>query len=316
MPDHETLLARLTDKDATAACAYAQAAAAQSRESDQFYPYLNDFASLLHHPNSLVRNRAISLLAANARWDSKDRYDDLISEFLCHITDEKPITARQCMQALPEIAAAKPDLIPRIRAALEQANFSSFRESMRPLLLKDRANALQQLAQQEMRFSPITEGELRIRPLVEEEIGAALDLAWEVFKEFEAPDYAPQGAKAFYASIHAPAYLAQLRIYGAFAGDALLGILATRSSGTHIALFFVRGAYHRQGVGKQLFLRACQESPAEQMTVNSSPYAVEIYRRLGFCETDAEQTLDGIRYTPMRCTIPRAARAKPPKPLL
>ena len=113
--------------------------------------------------------------------------------------------------------------------------------------------------------------------------------------------YAPQGVKAFFASIHDPDYLAQLRIYGAFEGDALIGILATRSGGAHIALFFVRGAYHRQGVGRQLFFRACQENSAGQMTVNSSPYAVEVYRRLGFRETDAEQTSDGIRYTPMLC---------------
>ncbi len=147
---------------------------------------------------------------------------------------------------------------------------------------------------------------MEIRELAKEEYSAALDLAWEVFGVFEAPDYAPQGTQAFYASIHDPDFLAQLRIYGAFDGDALIGILATRSGGTHIALFFVRGAYHRQGVGRQLFLRACGENPTGQMTVNSSPYAVEVYRRLGFCETDAEQTTDGIRYTPMLCETRRA----------
>ena len=35
-------------------------------------------------------------------------------------------------------------------------------------------------------------------------------------------------------------------------------------------------------------------------TVNSSPYAVEVYRHLGFVATDAEQCTDGLRYTPMR----------------
>ena len=43
----------------------------------------------------------------------------LLDEFLSHVTDVKPITARQCVAALPEIAEAKPNLIPRIRAALE-----------------------------------------------------------------------------------------------------------------------------------------------------------------------------------------------------
>ena len=35
------------------------------------------------------------------------------------------------------------------------------------------------------------------------------------------------------------------------------------------------------------------------MTVNSSPYAVKIYRALGFVEVDTEQISDGIRYIPM-----------------
>ncbi|MEA4815058.1 MAG: SufBD protein [Oscillospiraceae bacterium] len=143
MTDYEEMLARLTDKDTKSACSYAGAVAAESRESDRFYPYLDDFAALLRHKNSLVRNRAISILAANARWDSENRYDALLDEFLSHVTDEKPITARQCIQALPEIAAAKPNLIPRIRAALENADLSGYRDSMRPLIFKDIVSTLQ-----------------------------------------------------------------------------------------------------------------------------------------------------------------------------
>jgi len=35
------------------------------------------------------------------------------------------------------------------------------------------------------------------------------------------------------------------------------------------------------------------------MTVNSSPYAVKIYRALGFVEVDTEQIFDAIRYIPI-----------------
>ena len=146
------MLAGLTDKDAKSACAYADAVAAKSRESDRFYPYLGGFAALLRHKNSLVRSRAIFILAANARWDSENRYDILMDELLPHVTDEKPITARQCIQALPEIAAAKPSLIPRIRAALENADLTGYRDSMQPLLVKDIVSALQKIAQQEKKI--------------------------------------------------------------------------------------------------------------------------------------------------------------------
>lgn len=71
--------------------------------------------------------------------------DGLMDEFLRHVTDEKPITARQCIQALPEIAAARPTLTPRIRRALEHADLTGYRDSMRPLLLRDIVAVLKQL---------------------------------------------------------------------------------------------------------------------------------------------------------------------------
>ena len=99
----------------------------------------------MHHKNSLVRNRAIAILAANARWDREGKFDALLDEFLSHVTDVKPITARQCVTALPEIAEAKPELVLRIQAALEQADLSNYPDSMQPLILKDIVAALQKI---------------------------------------------------------------------------------------------------------------------------------------------------------------------------
>ena len=76
-------------------------------------------------------------------------------------------------------------------------------------------------------------------------------------------------------------------------------MIATRKNGTHIALFFVNGAHHRRGIGKRLFQAALSDCPADRMTVNSSPYAVPVYHRLGFSDISAEQTVSGIRFTPM-----------------
>lgn len=152
MNEREELLARLTDRDAKAACAYADAVVAESQESDRYSTYLDDLTALLRHKNSLVRNRAISILAANARWDSKNRYDALMDEFLSHVTDEKPITARRCVQALWSISAAKPNLIPRIQSALESADLTRYRDSMQPLILKDILNVLQEIAALEKGF--------------------------------------------------------------------------------------------------------------------------------------------------------------------
>ena len=142
--DINDCIARLTGKNAKDAYAFAQQITAESRVSDVWYPHFNDFSILLRHKNSLVRNRAISILAANARWDKKgSKFDTLLDEFLSHVTDIKSITARQCVAALPEIAEAKPELIPRIRETLEQADLSGYPDSMRTLVLKDIMAALE-----------------------------------------------------------------------------------------------------------------------------------------------------------------------------
>ena len=89
------------------------------------------------NPKSLVRNRAMHILAANAQWDEENRFDAVIADFLAHITDEKPITARQCIKALAQVGLAKPQYIPQILSALRSADLSPYRDSMRPLIEKD-----------------------------------------------------------------------------------------------------------------------------------------------------------------------------------
>lgn len=144
--DIDACIARLTGKDAKDAYAFAQQITAESRESDAWYPYFDQFAALLHHKSSLVRNRAISILVANARWDTDKIFDALLDEFLSHVTDVKPITARQCIAALPELAEAKPGFIPKIQSTLQQADLSGYPDSMQPLVLKDIMAALRELA--------------------------------------------------------------------------------------------------------------------------------------------------------------------------
>ena len=143
--DFDAYIACLTGKDAKAAYALALQITEESRVSDAWYSHFDEFAALLSHKNSLVRNRTISILAANARWDREGKFDALLDKFLSHVTDVKPITARQCVAALPEIAEAKPELAPRIRTALEQADLSSYPDSMRSLVLKDIVAALQEI---------------------------------------------------------------------------------------------------------------------------------------------------------------------------
>ena len=137
----EPVIAKLTAKDDRSACAFADQIISESQETDAWYEYFDAFASLLDHPKSLVRNRVLHILAANARWDEENRFNLIISDFLTHVTDEKPITARQCIQALAQVGQAKPQYIPMILSCLHGADLSKYKDSMRPLIEKDMEEA-------------------------------------------------------------------------------------------------------------------------------------------------------------------------------
>lgn len=133
----ENIIAKLTGKDNKYACAFADKIISESQETDEWYEYFDDFDSLLDHPKSLVRNRLLNILAANSQWDEENRFDSIISDFLKHITDEKPITARQCIKALAQVGLAKPPYIERILSSFQSADLSKYKDSMRPLIEKD-----------------------------------------------------------------------------------------------------------------------------------------------------------------------------------
>lgn len=133
----ENIISRLTSKDNKYACAIADKIISESQDTDEWYEYFDEFATLLDHPKSLVRNRVLYILAANAQWDDENRFDSIISDFLTHITDEKPITARQCIKALAQVGLAKPQYIPRILSCFYEADLSKYNDSMRPLIEKD-----------------------------------------------------------------------------------------------------------------------------------------------------------------------------------
>lgn len=101
----------------------------ESRETDAWYRELDLFAVLLSLKKSLVRNRALQILATNARWDTENRFDLIMPEFLTHITDEKPITARQCIKALSQVGREKPRYIPLILESLHTADFSKYKNT-------------------------------------------------------------------------------------------------------------------------------------------------------------------------------------------
>lgn len=137
-----------------------------------------------------------------------------------------------------------------------------------------------------------------VRHLSNREIPEAHDLAWKVFLQYESPDYSAEGTEEFRKCLHDADYLNNIEYYGAFLRDAMVGILAIRKENSHICFCFVDGRYHRKGFGRKMFKRLRMDYPGE-ITLNSSPYGLPFYLRIGFVPTSREQTVNGIRFTPM-----------------
>lgn len=118
---------------------------ALSRESDEVYPYMEQLIEKLDSENSYFRTRALALIAANAKWDTEYKIDENIDRILAHITDDKPITARQFIKDLPILAEAKPELRQDILSALRRADTLRYPLSMRPLVEGDIRDAVMEI---------------------------------------------------------------------------------------------------------------------------------------------------------------------------
>lgn len=140
------IIEALTSKNDKSACAFSEKITSESKDSNAWYAHFDEFASLLNHPNSFVRNRVIWILSSLAKWDDENRFEKILPEYLSHITDEKPITSRQCVQALSQIGNAKPTFVPAIIAALQNADLSKYKDSMRPLIEKDIQKTIHELS--------------------------------------------------------------------------------------------------------------------------------------------------------------------------
>ena len=135
----------LFDKNNNVAYKALQKLQKESEETDCVYPYMDRLSEMLDSDNSYIRTRGLTLIAYNAKWDKDYKIDEIIDKYLEHITDVKPITARQCIKLLPVVAKYKPELRTDILSALHKADISIYEDSMQPLVYKDIQKALKEI---------------------------------------------------------------------------------------------------------------------------------------------------------------------------
>lgn len=152
---------------------------------------------------------------------------------------------------------------------------------------------------------------VEIREACFEDLNEINRLVERVFDQFVAPGYSDEGVESFLRYIDLDLIRARFNqnhiIYIAENLDTkhIIGMLEIKNS-NHVSLFFVDKAYMGQNIGRMLIAAAfehCLVAGATVVTVNSSPNAVDIYKKLGFLMTEVEQVKDGIRYIPMEVRL-------------
>ena len=136
--------------------------------------------------------------------------------------------------------------------------------------------------------------------LTNKNINEVIQLIKQTFLEFVAPDYDESGINNFFKFAEDEDLLKQLVLYAALHNNKITGILAVDDKLNHICLFFVDKDFQNTGIGTSLFKRFLNESTPKVVTVNSSPFAVKVYEKLGYTATGSSQVSDGIVYIPMR----------------
>ena len=147
----------------------------------------------------------------------------------------------------------------------------------------------------------------QIRSAYRDEWEDAMALAWKTFLRFEADVYTPEGVKNFEnfitdSTLHRMFVMGAYQMFVALDGKKIVGMITLRDN-AHISLLFVDEEYHRRGIGRALIQYLANylltELQVGRVTVNSSPYVVQFYHKLGFKDLRPQEHRDGITYTPM-----------------
>ncbi|AGK96085.1 GNAT family N-acetyltransferase [Clostridium pasteurianum] len=157
----------------------------------------------------------------------------------------------------------------------------------------------------------MTKSHIAFRELHSGEEDTVCKLVIDCFNHFIAPEYPYEGVREFINYVKPDLLKERLKnisySFVALYKDEIVGAIEVRNA-NHISLLFVKKEYQRIGIAKNLLKISLDKSKniddsISEIEVNSSPYAVEIYKSMDFIETDVEQVVNGIKFIPMKLVL-------------
>jgi len=151
--------------------------------------------------------------------------------------------------------------------------------------------------------------EYEIEELKLENLEEALKVVEVTFMKFEAPDYSKDGIENFLKFANYETIKENLsrnmKIYVAKVNEKIVGLIGYRDN-SHINLLFVLEEYQNNGIARALYnlvIENCKNIGTKIITVNSSPYAHNVYLKFEFIDDNKMQEVDGIKFYPMHKEI-------------
>jgi GNAT superfamily N-acetyltransferase len=151
----------------------------------------------------------------------------------------------------------------------------------------------------------------RIRSMNPGEEVEVVNLVARSFNEYIAPDFPEEGIEEFFRYANPRALRKRSGgshfVIIAEADGTIAGMIEIREM-RHVSMLFVDKAFHRRGVGKELFRAGLDRiksegRPPKKVTVHSSRFAVPFYESLGFVRSGEEKIIHGVIHIPMALNL-------------
>ena len=152
-----------------------------------------------------------------------------------------------------------------------------------------------------------------IKKVSQQEIKQVVDLINKGFDKYMACNYPNESRKLFkeehsYDKIVEQYNNYELELWGCFEDENIIGIIGVKNS-NNICMLYVDENYQRKGIAKCLFNMIYDKSKfnksLNELTVISPLFCMEMFYKLGFVSSGAEQELNGIDVVPMSINLYR-----------